>query len=188
MIIKNYTQIGIITLLVLCLSFFIGSYLINSDFPIKLIVGEDSPGTWLSGGMLIICMTLSLVLFITKRSTDWIILVVFFFALAIDERFMIHEFIKYELQSIIEDSAHIPKVVCELPVMFASIIGVFISVLLWVKSNKVSKTLLIGAVVCGTISVVLDIINLNIIIEESFKLIAEFLITSSLLCHIQQED
>jgi hypothetical protein len=158
---------------------------INPNYPRLILAGESSVATWASGMLLVMCGTFSLVLANRSKSLTWLSAATFFFVLAIDERFMIHEYIKQRLVFGYPSSSNL---VHELPVVGGAIIGSVMSFLLWHNLSRGARLLLLGAVILGTVSVVIDIMDAGVIMEEVAKILAEVMITIALLSKISAEN
>jgi hypothetical protein len=158
---------------------------INPHYPRLVFAGESSVATWVSGMLLVICGTLCLVTANRSGGFPWLVFTTFFFALAIDERFMIHEYIKQRLIFDYPDSSWIVR---EVAVIVGTLGGGIVSIMLWRQLPAVSRYLLSGAVILGTASVVIDIADAGVLWEESAKLLAEILITTALLAKISVPD
>ncbi len=163
--------------------FFAVAISLNQRHPVLVIAGEDSPATWLSGALLIANATLSGTIAYREGWFPWIVLTAFFFLLAIDERFMIHETLKdHILHSRGKDVALWIK---ELPVMIGALTGLAVAVILFQKMNMTGKVLLSVAVLFGLISVVMDIFSLGVIPEEICKLVGEISLCIALFVRSQ---
>jgi hypothetical protein len=158
---------------------------INPHYPRLILVGESSVATWMSGMLLVTCGTLCLVIANRTRWIPWLAFTTFFFVLAIDERFMIHEYIKQHLVFAYPDSSWIIR---EVAVIAGALGGGVVSIVLWRQLPGVSRYLLSGAVILGTASVVTDIADAGVLWEEIAKLLAEILITTALLAKISAPD
>jgi hypothetical protein len=167
--------------LVLCaffiLTFAVALY-VNPHFPMLVLAGEESVGTWMSGVLLIICASFSLMRLARSGWHPWFLVSAFFFLLGADERFMFHERMK---ESIIFSQAHAPRLLYELPVIGAAGVGVLVAWALWKHLTK-ARWFLIASVLFGSASVVFDVFSLGLFWEECFKLIAEL----SLACAMMQ--
>jgi hypothetical protein len=148
------------------------------QFPALAVAAEASPGTWLSGVLLCCCAGIALVLVIHRGWNPWALVVVFFFLMAADEHFMLHERIK---QWLIFNMDKPVLLIREMPVFIGAIIGGCIAWALWRESAGASRKLLIAAVFFGLMSVTLDVIGASAMWEEILKLIAELTIVCALL-------
>ncbi|HEY0652011.1 MAG TPA: hypothetical protein VGD65_02745 [Chryseosolibacter sp.] len=156
----------------------VGALSFNSHFPVLVFAGENSVGTWMSGVLLIFCAAICLSISMTKRWYPWLPLTLFFFLLAFDERFMIHERIK---EWILFSSVRPSRWLYELPVVIGAVIGGIVALIVWRHTRGGSRLLLLAAVVCGLASVAIDILAAGVLLEECFKLLAELLVASLLL-------
>jgi hypothetical protein len=159
--------------------------LINPNYPRLVFAGESSVATWMSGVLLVICGSLSLVLAGKRGRLPWLAIATFFFVLAIDERFMIHEYVKQRLVFAYADSSWFVR---EAAVITGSLIGGIVAFILWRQLSPVGQSLLSGAVILGTVSVVIDIADAGVLWEEFAKVLAEVLITTTLLTKISAPD
>jgi hypothetical protein len=156
------------------------SFVFNPHYPVLVIVGESSVGTWMSGTLLIIAASLSIVMGIQKGWFPWIIFVAFFLLLALDERFMFHEQIKEGIIFNTNNSVAW-RCVYDLPVLFGAFVGLIITLLLWRNLCSLGKILLIFAMLLGSISVLFDILSTGAFIEDGCKLLAELCLACALV-------
>jgi hypothetical protein len=159
--------------------FFIVAFSLNSRHPVLVIAGEDSPATWLSGAMLVMAATLSGVIAFREGWFPWILLTVFFFLLAIDERFMIHESLKDRI--LFSSGKDTPLWFKELPVIIGAFVGLIVSVVFSLRMDRTGRILLSITVFFGLASVVWDIFSMGVVPEEISKLIAETVVCIALL-------
>ncbi len=160
------------------------AYRANLFFPMRAIAGEQSAGTWLSGVLLIMMASLSLILSMRVGWYPWILLTLFFLLLAADEHFMYHEYIK---ERIIFSGTR-SKWLYELPAIFGACVGCAVSAVIWKSIHKNNRTLLIIAIAMGAGSVVIDVLAAGVLWEELLKLSAELIVVSMLLIEISQRD
>ncbi|MBN1758210.1 MAG: hypothetical protein JW863_07830 [Chitinispirillaceae bacterium] len=148
----------------------------NSWYPIRAIGGEESAGTWLSGAMLVIAMTLSLVAGKRRGLFPWFLFAAFFALAAADERFMFHEQLKQRL--IFTSAGHYMQgsLFYELPIITGAVVGLAVTVLLWRTVRKRGRILLTGAAAAGGGSVVIDVFSRGVFWEDCLKLVAELLV------------
>jgi hypothetical protein len=158
---------------------------INTNYPRLIFAGESSVATWVSGMLLVMCGTFSLVLANRSKSLTWLSAATFFFVLAVDERFMMHEYIKQRLIFGYPSSSNL---VHELPVIGGALVGSGMSFLLWRDLSRGARLLLLGGVILGSVSVVIDIMDAGVITEEIAKILAEVMITIALLSKISIQD
>jgi hypothetical protein len=154
------------------------AFFFNRNFPVLVVASESSVGTWISGVLLTCCAAIALVISIHQGWHPWVLLKVFFFFLAADEHFMFHERMK---EWIIFSYRNAPVIMRESPVMVGALIGGWVSWMLWSRVKRQSRGFLLGAVLLGLASVILDVIGSSALWEESFKLTAELAIVCALL-------
>jgi hypothetical protein len=160
---------------------FLSAYLARPHYPMLIIGGEASVGTWMSGVLLIMCATLSLVIGTQRSFYPWLLFFVFFILLAIDERFMFHEALK---QHIIFAYGHgkVPsRWLYEIPVIAGALFGAFMATLLWRYLRAASRPFLILVALLGAASVTIDVLSAGLLWEECFKLLAELTMACVLL-------
>lgn len=175
---RGSSHTAVVSLIVFFIFVFAISFAVNSHYPIQVIAGESSVGTWMSGVLLIISATTSVIMGMRQGRLLWFLIAGFFMVLAVDERFMFHEQLK---EQIIFSFATTTRWVYELPVMAGSCIGAFITFLLWQNLKGISKLLLLVASLLGCASVVIDVLAGGVFWEECFKLLAELLVACVLL-------
>jgi hypothetical protein len=146
---------------------------LQRQYPVLAISGEQSPGTWMSGALLLLSAGLSLALSF-RSMFPWVIVFVFFLVLAIDERFMIHEQLK---EHIVFTYPHASRFLYELPVMLAACVGSVVAWVLFSELDAAGRILLSGAALLGTTSVIIDVLAAGVLIEDAAKLLAELLVT-----------
>ena len=170
--------------LLLC-SFFVVVFAVafawHRHYPMSVIAGEDSVGTWMSGVLLVVCAAVSISIGVKENKILWLAFAFFFFVLACDERFMFHEQLKEKIIFAFGSTTGLPRWVAELPVLVGAIVGVFMSYLLWQLLTGISKFLLVLATVFGAASVIIDVMSSGVLWEECFKLTGELAMTCSLL-------
>jgi hypothetical protein len=157
------------------------AFICNPQYPIRVISGEASVGTWLSGALLVTAAVLSMVAGMRSGGYPWFIFTVFFAILALDERFMFHEHLK---ERIVFSFTAIPASwhwVYELPVLLGAGIGALVAALLWRQFTRSGRILLMCAAVLGSASVAIDVLSLGVFWEDSLKLVAELALTCALL-------
>jgi hypothetical protein len=170
--------------------FFILSFLIPLVFfpnaPQQIIAGEDSVGTWMSGVLLIISATVCSLIATNRKWCPWLLFTLFFIALAIDERFMLHEAIKRTLVFTSYDhSGKSNNIVGEIPVIAGACIGVIVAIMLWRSVHASVRWFIIAGAMLGTASVVIDVMAVGVLWEDSLKLLAELMVTSALMVSTQ---
>lgn len=162
-------QVSIVVFFVLILGI---AFLCNPYYPVLVIAGESSVGTWMSGVLLVISATLMLVFGVQNGLMPWIPLSMFFFLLSVDERFMFHEALKERLLFILPA----PWLwVVQLPVILGSLIGFFLVLFLSKKILSSRRVWLYMVLLFGGASVVFDIMEAGVFLEEVFKLAGELL-------------
>ena len=176
--------------IVVLLSFFIlvfaFAFAFNPHFPQLILAGESSVATWMSGVLLIMSGSLSLVIGMRKGNGLWYLITAFFFLLAADERFMFHEQFKERIIFSFQP-VKASVLVYELPVIAGACLGAVMARLLWRQLRGISRVCLVCAVILGTSSVVIDICTAGVLWEESFKLLAELLVTCALLKRTEEQ-
>lgn len=161
------------------------AYWYNPHFPVLVIGGEQSVGTWLSGALLVMMASLSLVISMRQRWYPWLLLAVFFLLLALDERFMFHEQLKEQI--IFSSYADkLPRWLYEIPVIAGAWVGGFMALVLWRNLSLKSRLLLLFAVVMGTASVIIDVLAGGVFWEECLKLVAELLVVCALVMKVEE--
>jgi hypothetical protein len=175
-----------VAILLLCGFFvlvFAVAFIVNPHFPVLVLAGENSTGTWMSGALLLFMASLCLFISMKQRWYPWLFFACFFLLLALDERFMFHEQIK---ERILFSSPVTPaRWVYELPVILGAIGGGCISVLLWKHLPSKSRMLLPAIVLLGATSVMIDVMARGVFWEECFKLVAELLMACALLWRVE---
>lgn len=180
---KKHRYVTTKILCVFFLSYFTVAFFYQRDFPVLGVAGEESPGTWMSGALLVICATICLLMTTQQGWWPWSLLFVFFVVLALDERFMFHEQLKANI--IFSYGKSTSPFAYELPVIIGACGGVGISFILWKQSNVMSRALLVSGGMLGLLSVVLDVLNVGVFFEECFKLLAELFIVCVLLRKVE---
>ncbi|MBY0425103.1 MAG: hypothetical protein K2Q22_05655, partial [Cytophagales bacterium] len=170
------------------ISFFTVVFLVamikNPHYPTLVFIGESSVGTWVSGVLLVISGSTTLILGVSHRKQPWWLLSAFFFMLATDERFMFHEQAK---EFLVFTLGFRHKWLVELPVVIGAVFGFLAAYVLWKYLEGINRALLGCAVILGFASVIFDILSLGVLWEESFKLSGELLITCALLKKAESE-
>ena len=183
---KAYTQV-VVFLCVLFIFFFVVAITLHPYNPVLILAGESSPGTWLSGVLLTIAATATLITGMRRGWYPWYIAAIFFFILAVDERFMFHEQLKEKIIFSFDTATTSPWLY-ELPVILGALAGVALTASLWRHLHMASRILLICAAVFGSISVCIDIVRAGVVWEECFKLLAELALVCSLLREVTTSD
>lgn len=173
------------TALTVIVSFFVLvpviALLLNPYYTVLVIAGESSVGTWMSGAMLVMAATLSLVLGIQRGWFPWTPASIFFFLLALDERFMFHESARERLLFRYPNSTWLSQ----LPVVAALLAGLCITIILWRKFIPPNRIFLMLVLALGTLSVIYDILEAGVLIEEILKLTAELFLVIALIGEIE---
>ncbi|MBT1707340.1 hypothetical protein KK062_03860 [Fulvivirgaceae bacterium PWU5] len=157
----------------------------NYYYPLLAISGEPSAGTWLSGVLLIMSATLSLVAGMDRHPWTWFSVATFFLTLALDERFMFHEQLKEQI-IFFTYGRNFPHALYELPVIFGACMGAGVAFLLWSQLSRCGRVVLVCAVSLGLVSVVIDILATGpVLFEDSSKLLAELLVTCALVLNVR---
>ena len=183
---KAYMQ-SVVLLVVLFILFFAIAFAWQPHNPVLILAGESSPGTWLSGVLLIMAAATALITGMRKGWFPWYIASLFFFILAADERFMFHERLKEKI-IFSNSSAETSPWLYELPVVFGTCAGIALTILLWRYLRQTSRILLAMAAIAGIISVGFDITGAGVVWEECFKLLAELLLVCALLKDVSIND
>ncbi|HMJ71432.1 MAG TPA: hypothetical protein VK508_21195 [Cyclobacteriaceae bacterium] len=177
-----YIAFGILCLFLVVV--FTIAFLNNRYYPAYIIAGESSAGTWASGALLVMSATISLVFGMRRGWFPWSVVAVFFLVLAVDERFMLHEALKTKIIFHYGLDPARQYLLAELPVMGGAVLGMVISFVLWRQFRRTGRTLLVGAILLGIASVTIDVFALGVLWEDSFKVVAELLVTGALLSEI----
>lgn len=183
---KAYRQ-SVVLLVVLFLLFFVIAFAWQPHNPVLILAGESSPGTWLSGVLLVTAATIALVTGMRRGWFPWYITAVFFFILAADERFMFHERVKEKIIFSVP-AIETSRWVYELPVILGTCAGIALVVLLWRHLRRTSRILLILTALSGSISVGFDVMHAGVVWEESFKLLGELLLICIMLKEVTVND
>jgi hypothetical protein len=170
-------NIAVLIILFLFVLFFAVVLTSRWNFPALAISGEESPGTWMSGALLLISAGLSLSLSF-RKAFPWIFIFLFFAILAVDERFMLHEQLK---EHIIFNFKSDDRFIYELPVIAGACLGFVATFILFRELDAAGKVLLACAALLGVISVIIDVFEMGVLIEDSAKLIAELLVTIAIV-------
>lgn len=174
--------------LLLCVFFFLIlsiAFFYHRHFPVLVLAGENSVGTWMSGTLLIFMFALSFVLSMKERRHPWLFLSAFFMLLALDERFMFHERMKEWI--IFSSHGHAPsRWIYEMPAMAGACAGVFVAIILFRYLSGISRILLLCVVPLGLASVLIDILAGGVFPEECFKLLAELLMVCALVVKVKE--
>jgi hypothetical protein len=150
---KIKANVAVLIILLLFILFFAVVLTSRWNFPALAISGEESPGTWMSGALLLISAGLSLSLSF-RKAFPWIFIFLFFATLAVDERFMLHEQLKeYIIFSLHADS----RFVYELPVIAGACVGFAVAFMLFKELDAAGKIFLAGAALLGMVSVIVDV-------------------------------
>jgi hypothetical protein len=178
--------LAVLMALILAVAFGIYRY-----YPVSVLSGENSVGTWVSGYLLAACAILCLVIAMHRGPVPWLPFMVFFTGLALDERFMFHEQLKeYILFSSPGPKPHPssgPAYAGEIPVIIAAILGAGVAMFIWRSVRPRNRIFLILAAALGSLSVALDVVNVQLVLEDLSKVLGEFCITCCLLGEVGDE-
>lgn len=156
----------------------------NRYYPANVIAGESSVGTWVSGMLLVMSATISLIFGMRRGWFPWSVLSIFFLVLALDERFMLHEGMKNRIIFHFSLNPARQHLVAELPVVAGALVGAAMAFILWRQLRRTGRMLLVGAIVLGVASVTIDVLALGVLWEDSFKVFAELLVVCALLTEV----
>jgi len=165
--------------------YFAIAFFFQQDFPVLVVAGEQSPGTWMSGALLVSGAVISLITGTRQGWWPWSLLFIFFMVLSLDERFMFHEQLKAHIIFFYGKSTSV--FLYELPVIMGACLGACVTFIVWCYVDVLSRTLLILAAVLGVLSIILDILNVGIFFEECFKLLAELFVVCCLLRNVDRK-
>jgi hypothetical protein len=180
--------IGVIFLCILFFLVFAFAFAFTDRSPLLIIGGEDSVGSWMSGTLLIISSTTTAIIASKRGWFPWIIFSLFFFLLAIDENFMIHEAIKRQIVFVRYEASGDPVYwIGELPVIIAACIGAVVAWVMWKNVDRQVRWLIITGVFFGAISVTMDVVAFGVLWEDSCKLIGELAVASALVWNVQKQ-
>ena len=174
----------------LCVFFvlvFLVALAFDANYPVLIIAGESSIGTWMSGVLLVVSATASMIIGMRRGWLPWFFIAAFFFMLALDERFMFHERMKEHIIFNITHNVSRSRLINELPVIVAACAGVFVAFILWRHlRHRRNRILLFCAAVLGTASVTVDVLAAGVLWEECCKLLAELSIACALLGEVEE--
>src|SRR5882672_10544044 len=173
----------------LCVFFvvvFLVALAFNSNYPVLIMAGESSVATWMSGVLLVVSATASMIISMRRGWLPWLFISAFFFVLALDERFMFHERMKEHIIFNFTHNVVRSRLLNELPVMIAARAGAFVTFILWRHlQHGRNRILLFCATVLGTASVTVDVLAAGVLWEECFKLLAELSMACALLGEVE---
>jgi hypothetical protein len=172
----HYTAVGLVCLFFILV--FAVAFAYQPHYPMLVLTGESSVGTWMSGALLLISATIALIIGMREGWFPWYIVTVFFFVLALDERFMFHERLKAHIIFSIPAAS---RWLYELPVMLGACVGAVATVVLWRVLAGGARVALACATALGIASVSIDILAAGVFWEECFKLVAELFVVCALL-------
>ncbi len=158
----------------------------NHYYPVLVIAGELSVGTWLSGVLLVVSATTALIIGMRRGGFPWFLISAFFFVLALDERFMFHERMKEYIVFHFTHNYMRSRLINELPVIAGACVGAFVSFMLWRHLHGRNRVLLLCAAVLGTASVTIDVLEAGVLWEECFKLLGELSIACAVLGEVEE--
>jgi len=178
-----------LTTIATVVTFFISVFtiaLIYSPYnPTLIISGEESVGTWMSGVLLVTSATASLIISMRMGWFPWWFIAIFFLVLALDERFMYHEQLKERIIFSSDHPAFVSRWTYELPVLAGAAVGVGITIILWRNLRRQGRLLLVGALLLGSTSVIMDVLDWGVFVEDSCKLLGELTITVAILREVE---
>ncbi|HEV8512654.1 MAG TPA: hypothetical protein VGQ59_05240, partial [Cyclobacteriaceae bacterium] len=154
-----------IAVLFLCIFFvivFAVAFIWYRHYPMLVIAGEESVATWMSGVLLVVSGTISILIGVHRKKIFWFAIASFFLLLACDERFMFHEQLKEKIIFSRSTNSGISHWVTELPVLFGACVGAMVTYLLWLHLPVKSRLLLILAALLGSASVIIDVLSLGV--------------------------
>lgn len=162
----------------------LGTAFYASDYPVLVISGESSVGTWLSGALLVSSSTLSFVLGLRRGAGTWGLFTVFLALLAIDERFLFHEHLQQRIRFATFESPAgdwLPLA----PVLLAAAAGLVATTALWRELRPGGRRLLLAATLLGSASVAIDLVEAGPFWEDCCKLLAETSLACALIGEIE---
>jgi hypothetical protein len=181
---KNRRSLTAVLFIILLFFVVLGiSFFAHWSYPVKAISGESSAGTWMSCALLIISATITLSIGLQRGWYPWLLISAFFFVLAIDERFMLHEQLKERLIFSLQKE-NLRAWIFEMPVIAGAIFGMALSLVIWRQLNHSLRGWLAAAIALGVVSVIFDIFRMGVVPEDLFKLFAELIITCTLLAEL----
>jgi hypothetical protein len=163
---------------------FVVAFVNHSPFPARVIGGESSVATWVSGMLLVMAATIALIFAMRRGWFPWSLITLFLLVLALDERFMFHEGFKADIVFYYGLDPSRRSIVAEVPVIAGAMAGLLVASVLWRRLSRRGRTLLVGAAVLGMISVAMDVFVLGVLLEDSFKVFAELLLVCALLTEV----
>lgn len=156
-------------------------------YPMLVIAGENSVGTWMSGVLLVISGTISLLIGMRQEKIFWFVTASFFLLLACDERFMFHEQLKEKIIFSLSTNTRVSPLIAELPVLAGACLGAIMTYLLWRHFNIKSRLLLMLAMLLGSASVIIDVLSTGVFWEECLKLTGELAICCSMILNVNTQ-
>jgi hypothetical protein len=158
-------------------------------YPVSVLSGENSVGTWVSGFLLAASAALCLAVAMRRGPLPWLLFMVFFTGLALDERFMFHERLKeYILFSTPPPPPGLspgPAFAGELPVILAALLGAVVAFCIGRSVQPRNRPFLLLAAALGSLSVALDVSHCQMVLEDLSKVLGEFCITCCLLGEVE---
>ncbi len=161
----------------------ITSFVVNRHYPLSVLSGEKSVGTWVSVFLLSASTAFAFVIMMKKGFFPWMPVILFLFTLAIDERFMFHESLKEMI--IFSQRPHLSphSLWGELPVILAGIVGGGIVLLIWKNIQRGNRLFILLAMCFGGLSVLLDVTNRLLIVEDLAKICGELFLA---ICFLRE--
>lgn len=157
----------------------------------RAIALEDSPVVWLQTSLLVTAVILSITLGHLQMKKRWFVIAVLVFLVALDERFMGHERIKWWLlEAVYDGDAATMGWRGDALLLVYPAGGLIMLVAMWRALDAPARYFLAAAVSIGAIAVGLDVLDLLIswqIVEELLELTAETLFASGLLVQLTRE-
>jgi hypothetical protein len=160
------------------------AFLADRRYPVTVIAGETSPGTWLSGALLVTAAVLSLIAGMRRGWLPWSAYSLFFSVLSLDERFMFHEAIKRRILFAFPGLPPGLHWICEAPVLLGAAAGAGIAFHLWRRAERRTRVFLGAAVLLGAVSAAMDVLRLGVFFEDACKILGELSLVCGLLGEI----
>lgn len=153
---------------------------------VEHLSGEHSMGTWLSDALLLASATICLLRWRREGSFLWSGGSLFFFGLALDERFQFHEALKTRAAFFLWDH-QLPMLWSEGPVLAASLAGAGVAWRMWLAFPRGARRSLVLGATCGLASVGLDVFHGGAHPEDAFKLLGELLVLDGLIAASREQ-
>lgn len=172
----------------ICSFFFLvfGISLFAPVSPVRIIAGENSVGSWMSGVLLVISSTACAIISMRRGWYPWTLLSTFFILLAIDENFLIHESLKRKIVFVTyEQTNQAIYWLGELPVIGMAVVGMIVAWILWKHLQLSIRWLIPLGAFFGICSVTIDVLGLGVLLEDSLKLFAELAVACALVTELE---